>query len=57
MSVHDISFNEKVPLVSARCGSNNISNVQVARKGGELKNPRAIDVGKDDLDAYIIEIH
>jgi hypothetical protein len=57
MSVHDISFNEKVPLVFARCDNNNIGNVQVAWKGGELKIPRAIDVGKDDLDAYIIEMH
>jgi len=57
MSVHDISSNEKVPLVFVGCGNNNIGNEQVAWKGGELKIPRAIDVGKDGLDAYIIEMH
>jgi hypothetical protein len=57
MNVHDISFNEKVPLVFAGCGSNNIGNVQVAWKGGELNIPRAIDVSKNDLDAYITEMH
>jgi len=57
ISVHDISFNEKVPLVFAGCGNNNIGNVQVTWKGGELKIPIAIDVGKDDLDAYITKMH
>jgi hypothetical protein len=53
MNVHDINLNEEVFLIFVGYGSNNIGNVQVAREGGELKIPKAIDVGKDDLNAYI----
>jgi hypothetical protein len=53
MNVHDINLNEEVLLIFVGYGSNNIGNVQVAQEGGEFKIPKAIDVGKDDLNAYI----
>ncbi len=45
MNVHGISSNEEV------------SNMQVAQKGGELEISKVINVGKDDSNAYIIEMH
>jgi hypothetical protein len=53
MNVHDINLNEEILLIFVGYGNNNIGNVQVAWEGGELKIPKAIDVGKDDLNAYI----
>ncbi len=57
MNVHDISSNEKVPLVSTRYDNNNVDNVQVAREGGELVISKVVNVGRDDSNAYIIEMH
>jgi hypothetical protein len=57
MNVHDISFNKKAPLVSTKYDNNNVGNVQVARKGGELEIPKVVNVGRDDSNAYITEMH
>jgi hypothetical protein len=56
MSAHDIISNEEVPSTFAGYDSNSIGNVQVACQGGELKNPRVVDVEGHD-DAYIIKTH
>ncbi len=57
MNVHDISSNEEVPLVSTRYDSNNVGNVQVAQKGGELEISKVVNVGRDDSNAYITKMH
>lgn len=56
MNVHDIISNEEVPPTFARYDNNSIGNAQVACQGGELKNPRLVDVKGHD-DAYIIKEH
>ncbi len=57
MNFHDISFNEKVPLVFTRYDNNNtIGNVWIGWKGGELEILKVVDVKRQNA-TYIIEVH
>jgi hypothetical protein len=38
INVHDINSNKKILPTSTRHDNNSIGNVQIAHKGGELKN-------------------
>jgi hypothetical protein len=57
MSVHDISSNEEIPLISIRYDRISVGNVQVAWEGEELEIPKVVNVGRNDSNVYIIEMH
>jgi hypothetical protein len=57
INIHDISFNEEVLSTSIILyDNNNIDNVQVANKGGELEIPKVVDVERCG-EPYITKMH